>query len=149
MLASANRQRVFPHRTPVRVRETRAVRAAGRTSPICAGSSVISGVVADVGGDTWAEIVDGAPADRLVIVDFYTDWCGPCKVLYPKYEALATETPNTTFLRFNCNADNKEKAKEVGIKVAPTFMFYKNGEKLGEVRGAKWDDVLAELAKNS
>ena len=90
-----------------------------------------------------------SPTPENAFADFYTDWCGPCKVLYPKYEALATETPNTTFLRFNCNADNKEKAKEVGIKAAPTFMFYKNGEKLGEVRGAKWDDVLAELAKNS
>ena len=54
-----------------------------------------------------------------------------------------------SFFKVNCTKSFKEKGVELGIKVAPTFIFYKNGERERTITGAKLDDVkgaLAELA---
>lgn len=48
-------------------------------------------------------------------------------------------------MRLNCNEENKERAKAVGIKVAPTFQFYRGGTKLDEVKGAKWDELVEKV----
>lgn len=78
-----------------------------------------------------------AAEDKLVVVDFFTDWCGPCKLIYPQLVALSAELePAATIVKFNCNQYNKELAKTLGIKVAPTFHLYKNGQKVADMTGA-------------
>ncbi len=56
--------------------------------------------------------------------------CGPCKVMLPKVVEMSEEFSSAKFVKFNCNASNKELGKELGIKVAPTFHLYKNSKKV-------------------
>lgn len=80
----------------------------------------------------------------VVVVDFYTDWCGPCKLMYPKLKAMKAEfSGQATFYKFNCNKKNKELGISLGVKVAPTFFVYKGAEKAGVITGAKEDELLA------
>lgn len=52
-----------------------------------------------------------------------------------------------SFFKVNCTKSFKEKGVELGIKVAPTFIFYKNGERERTITGAKLDDVKSALAE--
>ncbi|KAK9843928.1 hypothetical protein WJX84_006886 [Apatococcus fuscideae] len=87
--------------------------------------------------------------DTLVIVDFYTDWCGPCKVMLPELEKMSQEKGDKAkFVKFNCNAHNKELGQQLGIRVAPTFQLYKNSKKVAEMTGAKIDELRSLIEKN-
>lgn len=62
----------------------------------------------------------------LVIVDFYADWCGPCKALSPCLDALAKEFPQILILKVN--AETYESiANTYGVKSFPTLLFFKDG----------------------
>lgn len=102
--------------------------------------------VREVGINTYDAALEGA-GDKLVVLDLYTQWCGPCKLLAPKIEALVDEYPDVVFLKMDCNQENKTLAKELGVRVVPTFKLFKNKEIIGEVRGAKFDALLAEIKK--
>ncbi|KAF6264043.1 thioredoxin-like protein [Scenedesmus sp. NREL 46B-D3] len=87
--------------------------------------------------DSFQAYLDAA-GDKVVVVDFFTDWCGPCKLIYPELVKLSAElAPAATIAKFNCNQNNKELAKALGIKVAPTFHVYKRGLKVADMTGAK------------
>jgi len=72
---------------------------------------------------------------KLVVVDFYATWCGPCKNIAPFFEELATKYPNAVFLKVDVEKCSGT-AETLGILAMPTFIFYKNGEILTTVRGA-------------
>ncbi|KAG2495956.1 hypothetical protein HYH03_005886 [Edaphochlamys debaryana] len=80
--------------------------------------------------------------DTLVVVDFYTDWCGPCKLMYPQLVALSQERTDVRFVKLNCNKTNKELGMQLQIRVAPTFHLYRNGVKVADMTGAKMDKLL-------
>jgi thioredoxin 1 len=81
--------------------------------------------------DFW-DYVNGNK-DALTVVDFYTDWCGPCKAIYPKLLELSAAEPSVNFVKFNCKSIF---AKDLGIKALPTFQLYRGGEKVAEMTGA-------------
>lgn len=57
--------------------------------------------------------------------------CGPCKVMLPHLVQMAGELGDSVHVvKFNCNKDNKQMGKELGIRVAPTFHLYKKKEKV-------------------
>ncbi|KAF9970026.1 hypothetical protein BGZ73_007400 [Actinomortierella ambigua] len=70
-----------------------------------------------------------------VIIDFYADWCGPCKIIAPKYNDLATKYPDIKFLKVNVD-DLNASSEKAGVRAMPTFQTYHNGEKVGEALGA-------------
>ncbi|KAG0041810.1 hypothetical protein BGZ83_001277 [Gryganskiella cystojenkinii] len=80
-----------------------------------------------------------------VIVDFYADWCGPCKVIAPKFEKFSTETEDVTFVKVN--VDNLEEVSQTaGIRAMPTFQTYHKGAKVGELLGADLNKLKALIA---
>jgi len=87
--------------------------------------------------------------DSLVVIDFSTTWCGPCKVIAPKFEALSNEHQDVVFLKVigDQSADTNEIMKESGIRSVPAFHYYKKQEKIYEVVGAKVDDIEAGILK--
>ena len=75
--------------------------------------------------DTYEQEV--MKADGTVLVDFYADWCGPCKMQGPIVEQLSEEKPDVKFCKLNVD-EATPIAVELGISSIPTIMVVKNGE---------------------
>ena len=70
-------------------------------------------------------------SDIPVLVDFFADWCGPCKMMAPIVEQLATEyTGKLKVGQVNVD-DNPDLAGKYGVMSIPTFIIFKNGEIVG------------------
>ncbi|XP_068725808.1 thioredoxin-like isoform X1 [Montipora capricornis] len=80
----------------------------------------------------------------LVVVDFYADWCGPCKRIKPAIEDLATKHAGKAFFAEVNVDENTETAESEAISAMPTFKLYKDGKKVAELTGAN-ESKLAEL----
>jgi len=83
----------------------------------------------------------------LVIIDFTATWCGPCKVIGPKFEALSSEYQNVEFVKIDVD-ENADAAEACEINAMPTFQLYKNGQKVGEFVGANIDGVKKLINDN-
>ena len=67
-------------------------------------------------------------SDKITIVDFYADWCGPCRKLSPILEEIETElSEKVKFTKINTD-ENIETAKKYQISGLPTLLVFKNGE---------------------
>ena len=85
--------------------------------------------------EDYAGAVDAA-GDKLVVNYFTAAWCGPCKMVYPLFAELASaHADSAAFLKIDVD-ENEETAMEFGIRMMPTFVFTRNGEKIGEFSGA-------------
>ena len=62
-----------------------------------------------------------------VLVDFYADWCGPCKVMMPVVEEAAKEKSDAKFFKLDID-QNMEIAKKYRVMMIPTFIVFKGGE---------------------
>ena len=67
-------------------------------------------------------------SDIPVLVDFYADWCGPCKAMAPVVEALAEEYRGKAKVGKINTDDNQDIAMEYGIMSIPTFLVFKGGK---------------------
>lgn len=77
------------------------------------------------------EIVNG-----VTFVDFYANWCGPCKMLAPFVEEASEQVSDVKFLKVN--VDNEEQlAREFGIMSIPTMLIFKNGKLVAKDMGFK------------
>ncbi|KAI9473605.1 MAG: PITH domain-containing protein [Benjaminiella poitrasii] len=76
-----------------------------------------------------------ATKDKLIVVDFFATWCGPCKMIAPFYTQLSTKYPNAVFAKVDVDKV-KQVAAACKVTSMPTFHFYKNGKKLNEMKGA-------------
>ncbi|WP_353893809.1 thioredoxin [Proteinivorax hydrogeniformans] len=73
--------------------------------------------------------------DKPVLVDFYADWCGPCKMLAPVIDEVATEYEGKVkIVKVNVD-ENQDLAGEYGVMSIPTLVFFKNGEAVDNVGG--------------
>jgi thioredoxin 1 len=118
----------------LRSAESTAAAVTTKTAPAAVPTTSAPQLV-ELNKDTFQPFLDAA-GDKLVVVDFFTDWCGPCKLIYPQLVTLSAELePAATIAKFNCNQNNKELAKALGIKVAPTFHLYKHGKKVADMTG--------------
>ena len=63
----------------------------------------------------------------IVFVDFYADWCGPCKMMAPVIEEIEKELTNIKFIKVNVD-EAEEIAARYGIMSIPTFFIFNNGE---------------------
>lgn len=65
--------------------------------------------------------------DKTTLVDFYADWCGPCKMIAPIIEELASEESAVNIAKLNVD-DLNEVAQEYRVSSIPTILIFKNGE---------------------
>jgi protein disulfide isomerase family A protein 5 len=89
--------------------------------------------------------VAGRTDNKLVIVKFYVDWCGYCKMIKPEYVKLANATPNADFYQVNTE-HNEDIAKLVNVSGIPVFMAFRKGKLLKRVDGANKSGMIS-LAK--
>ena len=86
-------------------------------------------------------------ADKKVFVDFYADWCGPCKMLSPVIDEIATDYDNVYF--YKVNVDNAEGiARNYGIMSIPTLIVFKNGEIVNKSVGLLSRDELKSFIES-
>ncbi|KAK4487926.1 hypothetical protein RD792_003664 [Penstemon davidsonii] len=102
------------------------------------------GRVTEVNNDTFWPIVKAA-GDKTVVLDMYTQWCGPCKAMAPKYQELSETYDDVIFLKLDCNQENRPLVKDLGLKVVPTFKILKDSKIVKEVTGAKLDNLVAAI----
>jgi thioredoxin 1 len=72
--------------------------------------------------------------NEVVIVDFYTSWCGPCKTIAPFFEKLSKEYPQIAVAKCDCE-NSDDVADGFGIKAIPTFIKFVNGKRDTVVNG--------------
>ncbi|KAJ4851280.1 hypothetical protein Tsubulata_050299 [Turnera subulata] len=77
-----------------------------RSSLDTTGPTATVGQVTEVTKDTFWPIVNSA-GDKTVVLDMYTQWCGPCKVIAPKFQELSAKYDDVVFLKLDCNEENK------------------------------------------
>ena len=82
--------------------------------------------------------------NEAVFVDFYADWCGPCKMVAPIVEELSQERTDIKFVKVNVD-DIPEVAERFGIMSIPTMIFFKNGEAAATTLGFQPKESIAKL----
>lgn len=88
-------------------------------------------------------------AEMPVLVDFYADWCGPCKMMAPVVEAVAAEMEGKVRVgKLNID-ENESLAVKYGVMTIPTLAVFKNGKVVDKMIGVQAKDKLqAMIEKN-
>jgi thioredoxin 1 len=87
-------------------------------------------------------------SNDVVLVDFFADWCGPCKALHPTLEALASELEGKAIISKINVDDNPELSAQFNVRSIPALFYFKNGEMVGSQNGLQPKSVLSENLNN-
>ncbi|KXS18803.1 thioredoxin [Gonapodya prolifera JEL478] len=92
--------------------------------------------------DEWEAVLRKGP----VAVDFFAQWCGPCKMISPIFEKLSQDAKykNIQFVKVDVDELEGVAAKQE-ISAMPTFLIFKNGTRIGEMVGASADGLVEML----
>lgn len=83
-------------------------------------------------------------SDRLVLIDFYADWCGPCKMLEPIVNEFSSENEDIKVVRINID-EEAELAYSYDIMSIPTLVVIENGEESSRVVGVVEKEIIEEM----
>lgn len=83
-------------------------------------------------------------SDKKVLVDFYADWCGPCRMVGPFIEEIAEEHPEYLVCKVNVD-DEPELAMQYNISSIPAMIVFEKGEPVSFSVGAKPKEKILEL----
>ena len=75
-------------------------------------------------------------SDKTVLLDFYADWCGPCRMVGPIVDEIAQECPDILVGKVNVD-EEQELASAFGVMSIPTLVVMRNGEVVNKSMGAK------------
>ena len=81
------------------------------------------------------------------LVDFWAEWCGPCRSMHPVFTRLSKKFKKIRFARLNID-ENPDIATKLGIQSIPIFIMFKNGQPVDRVVGAVGEPGISLIAKN-
>ena len=92
---------------------------------------------------TLNEFKTAIASEELVIIDFYAQWCGPCKQIAPKFEELAKKNQTIGFYKIDADNNSLQKVCNLcAISKLPTFCFFLRGEYVTKHTGADMDALI-------
>lgn len=87
-------------------------------------------------------------AKGKVVVDYWAEWCGPCKMLGPIFEELSKEMTDIKFAKVNVD-ENQDLSAEAAVRGIPTSILYNNGTEVGRIVGFLPKDALKQKIEDS
>ena len=105
---------------------------------------MVDGIIKVTDADFEGNVIN---SDKPVLVDFWAVWCGPCKMVTPELEKLASEkSGDLTIAKLNVD-ENRETAIKYGISSIPTLLLFKGGDSVKKLVGAmSKDKILIEIS---
>ncbi|MCU0291264.1 MAG: thioredoxin [Thermoanaerobaculaceae bacterium] len=105
----------------------------------------MAGNTIEVTDATFEQII--LKADKPAVVDFWAVWCGPCKMVAPHVEAVATEMAGQVVVAKVDVDSNRGVASRFGIQSIPTMLFFQGGQVVDRMVGGqhKKDDIKKKL----
>lgn len=94
-----------------------------------------------VNKDTFDSIILG---EKPTLVDFYADWCGPCRMVAPTVEEIAAERTDINVVKVNVD-NSPELAIRYGVSSIPTLILFKNGEPTNKAVGVRSKAQLIDM----
>ncbi len=91
--------------------------------------------------------IDEKVKEGLVLLDFYADWCGPCKMIGPVLEQVADENDDINVVKVNVD-ENISLAQQYGVQGIPSLFVLKDGEVVSQKAGFMPKDALVEWVKS-
>ncbi len=85
--------------------------------------------------------------ESLVLLDFYADWCGPCKMIGPVLEQVAGENPDIKVVKINVD-ENISLAQQYGVQGIPALFVLKDGDVVAQKAGFMPKDALVTWVKS-
>ena len=99
--------------------------------------------VLDLDVNSFDSTVSG---NNLVLVDFWAEWCGPCKSMHPIFERMAKKYREIKFARVNVD-QAQPIAQRFQVQAIPTFIMFKNGQVADKMMGAVGEPGIHMIAK--
>jgi thioredoxin 1 len=88
--------------------------------------------------------LDEIPKTGRVVIDFFADWCGPCKKLAPEFSQLSNKYENITFIKVDSD-EAEDLAKHYEVSALPTILFIKDGVTVSVIKGFNLTVLISEL----
>ncbi|CAD5206345.1 unnamed protein product [Bursaphelenchus okinawaensis] len=95
----------------------------------------------------WPAIQQKAGQNKLLVVDFYADWCGPCRMVAPHFEQLSNQYKDAVFVKVNVDYCNMVSQMH-SVRAMPTFVLFLAGKEVGRVQGADIRRVESIIQQN-
>ncbi|KAI8461999.1 thioredoxin-like protein [Phakopsora pachyrhizi] len=93
-------------------------------------------------------VKDAGSGDIVAIIDFSATWCGPCRVISPIYEKIASEDNSGKLKYYKVDVDESpDIASKCGISAMPTFIVFKNGSPVDTMKGADQKGLMQMINK--
>ena len=84
--------------------------------------------------------------NNLLLVDFWAEWCGPCKSMHPIFSRMAKKYEQVRFARVNVD-NSQDVAKKFNVQSIPTFIMFKNGQVAQQMVGAVGEPGIHMICK--
>lgn len=95
----------------------------------------------EITGKEFFEVINSD--SKLVVVDFFAEWCMPCVMLGPVIEELASSMKGVKFTKVNID-ENSEIANKYGVNSIPCLIIFKNGEEVDRIVGLQSQEFIEE-----
>lgn len=85
--------------------------------------------------------------EGLSVIDFYAEWCGPCKTMHPIYNSISEKYKDKVNF-YKCDVDTTYVSQDYNVKNIPCFIFMKNGEIVNRVAGLQSEEQMETMVNN-